>query len=104
MSDDADSTPRPSEVAMWHRLSDLPDNVTDEGEIVVADAGSRLRSEKALLRAAIARLSTTDSPSEIRSLARLAASYLLAGDVETARRYISRAQEMLSEDPTAGMG
>ncbi len=89
---------------MWHRLSGLPDNVTDEGEIVTADAGSRLRSDKALLRAAIARLSSTDTPNEIRGLARLAASYLIAGDVETARRYVSRAQEILSQAPTAGTG
>jgi len=89
---------------MWHRLSGMPDNVTDAGEIVAADAGSRLRSEKALLRAAIARLSTAQTPSEIRGLARLAASYLIAGDVETARRYVSRAQEILSQDPTAGTG
>ena len=27
---------------MWHRLSGLPDNVTDEGEIVEADEGRRL--------------------------------------------------------------
>jgi len=87
---------------MWHRLSGMPDNVTDAGEIVEADAGSRLRSEKALLRAAIARLSTAQTPSESRGLARLAASYLIAGDVETARRYVSRAHELLSEDPTIG--
>jgi len=32
-------------------------------------------------------------PAEVRSAARLAASYLLAGDLETARRYIARARE-----------
>ena len=46
---------------MWHRLSGLPDNVTDEGEIVEADGGRRLRSEKAQLRAAIADLSTAQA-------------------------------------------
>ena len=96
MNDDADMTPRPSEVAMWHRLSGLPDNVTDEGEIVEADGGRRLRSEKAHLRATIADLSTAQGPNEVRGLARLAASYLLAGDVETATRYVSRARELLS--------
>ena len=84
---------------MWHRLSGLPDNVTDEGEIVEADGGRRLRSEKAQLRATIAALSTAQASNEVRGLARLAASYLLAGDVETARRYVSRAQEMLSDAP-----
>ena len=82
---------------MWHRLSGLPDNVTDEGEIVEADGGRRLRSEKALLRATIADLSISQAPNEVRGLARLAASYLLAGDVETAGRYVSRAQEILSK-------
>jgi len=82
---------------MWHRLSGLPDNVTDEGEIVEADGGRRLRSEKAQLRATIADLSTAQAPNEVRGLARLAASYLLAGDVETATRYVSRARELLSK-------
>jgi hypothetical protein len=84
---------------MWHRLSGLPDNVTDQGEIVGADAGRRLSAEKALLRAAIAELSAARMPSETRSLARLAASYLIAGDVETARRYVNRARESLAQDP-----
>ena len=101
MSVDADLTPRPSEVAMWHRLSGLPDNVTDQGEIVEADAGRRLSAEKALLRASIAELSAGPMPSETRGLARLAASYLIAGDVETARRYVSRAQETLPASPVA---
>jgi hypothetical protein len=35
-------------------------------------------------------------PVEVASLARLAASYLLAGDAETARRYASKAQELLA--------
>ena len=35
--DEAYSPPRPSDVAMWHRLSGLPDNVTDAGEIVEVD-------------------------------------------------------------------
>ena len=56
MNEVADSPPRPSEVAMWHRLSGLPDNVTDAGDIVEVDAGRRLSAEKALLRASIAEL------------------------------------------------
>lgn len=80
-----------SEVARWHRLSGLPDNVTDDGEVISEDAGRRTQSEKALLRAAIARLSESHASDEARNLARLAASYLLAGDVETARRYLDRA-------------
>jgi ribosomal protein S20 len=82
---------------MWHRLSGLPDNVTDAGEIVEIDAGRRLSAEKALLRAAINELSTAQMPSETRGLARLAASYLLAGDAETARRYLNRARESIEE-------
>ena len=80
---------------MWHRLSGLPDNVTDAGDIVEVDAGRRLSAEKALLRAAINELSVSRMPSETRGLARLAASYLIAGDVETARRYVSRARDIL---------
>ena len=86
---------------MWHRLSGLPDNVTDEGEIVEADGGRRLRSEKAQLRATIADLSTAQASDQVRGLARLASSYLLAGDVETAMRYVSRAREILAQDPTS---
>ena len=97
MSDAADSTRRLSEVAMWHRLSGMPDNVTDDGEVVEANVGARLCSEKAHLRATIADLSTAQAPNEVRGLARLAASYLLAGDVETAARYVSRARDLLSK-------
>ena len=53
--------------------------------------GRRTQSEKALLRAAIARVRDEHPSVEARNLARLAASYLLAGDVETARRYLDRA-------------
>jgi len=95
--DEEYAPPRPSDVAMWHRLSGLPDNVTDEGEIVEVDAGRRLSAEKALLRAAITELSVSQMPGETRGLARLAASYLIAGDVETARRYIVRARESIEE-------
>ncbi len=89
------SSPQLSEVAMWHRLSGLPDNVTDDGLVVERDAGSQARGEKELLRAAIARLSASHLPDAVRSRARLAASYLLAGDAETARRYVAAAQELL---------
>ena len=81
-----------SDVARWHRLSGLPDNVTEDGEVVPAEAGKRASSEKAQMRAAIARLRESHPSEAGRSLARLAASYLLAGDVETARRYLERAR------------
>jgi Flp pilus assembly protein TadD len=42
------------------------------------------------MRAAIARIRETHPSEEARNLAKLAASYLLAGDVETARRYLER--------------
>ncbi len=96
MSDETEHAAPPSEVAMWHKLSGQPDNVTDDGEIVRADEGLRTRTEKQLLAAAIALLSKPGVPDQPRSLARLAASYLLAGDAETARRYVSAAQEILS--------
>jgi hypothetical protein len=96
MTDEHNSKP-PSEVAMWHKLSGLPDNVTDDGVFVEAAAGRRARSDKELLRAAIASLSAPGIPDSVRSRARLAASYLLAGDAETARRYVSAARELLAE-------
>jgi hypothetical protein len=80
-----------SEVARWHRLSGMPDNVTDEGEVISREAGRRASEEKAQMRAAIARIRETHPNAEARNLAKLAASYLLAGDVETARRYLDRA-------------
>jgi hypothetical protein len=80
-----------SDVARWHRLSGMPDNVTDDGEVVPASAGRRASEEKAQMRAAIARIRETHPNEEARALAKLAASYLLAGDAETARRYLDRA-------------
>jgi hypothetical protein len=80
-----------SDVARWHRLSGLPDNVTDDGQVVSQDLSRRAQTEKAQLRAAIGRLRDEHLSEEVRSLARLAASYLLAGDVETARRYLDQA-------------
>ena len=68
-----------SEVARWHRLSGLPDNVTDDGDVVSQDPGRRTQSEKTQLRAAIARIRDEHPSPEARNLARLAASYLLAG-------------------------
>jgi hypothetical protein len=97
MGDDPSPPRRPSEVAMWHQLSGAPDNVTEDGIIVAADDGLRTRTEKALLRAVIADLSRPHMPDSIRGQARLAASYLLAGDVETARRYVIAAQDLLAE-------
>lgn len=86
---------------MWHKLSGAPDNVTEDGIIVAADDGLRTRTEKALLRAAIADLSRPNMPDPVRGQTRLAASYLLAGDVETARRYVGQARELLANDATA---
>jgi hypothetical protein len=64
---------------------------------VDVDAGRRLGSEKELLRATVSRLSGSEQPERVRSLARLAASYLLAGDVETARRYLNAAHDCLAQ-------
>jgi Tfp pilus assembly protein PilF len=83
-----------SDVARWHRLSGLPDNVTDEGEVISAEAGRRASEEKAQMRAAIARIRDTHPSEEARNSAKLAASYLLAGDVETARRYLDKADSL----------
>ena len=81
-----------SDVARWHRLSGMPDNVTGDGEVVPAEAGRRASWEKAQLRAAIARIRDRHASEEARNLAKLAGSYLLAGDAETARRYLERAR------------
>ena len=73
--------------------------MTDEGEVISREPNRQTQSEKAWLRAAIARLREGHASEEARSLARLAASYLLAGDVETARRYLDRAAG--SETPSS---
>ena len=86
-----------SDVAIWHKLSGLPDNVTDEGLTVSADDRQRQQVEKNQLRAEIAYLSTARQPDAVRGRARLAASYLIAGDVETARRYVNAAHELAAE-------
>ena len=97
MIPEEDDPPRTiSDVAMWHLLSGTPDNVTEDGELVRADAGLRLRAEKELLRGAIDRLRAAEHPEEVRSLARLAGSYLLAGDAETSMRYVNTAQQLLA--------
>jgi hypothetical protein len=82
---------------MWHLLSGTPDNVTEDGTVVGIDAGMRLRAEKELLRAAIEDLRAPHRPDEVRALARLAASYLLAGDAETSSRYVTMARNRLAE-------
>jgi hypothetical protein len=82
---------------MWHALSATPDDVTDTGIVVHADPGRRLQAEKQALRAAAHRLSHSHAPEQVRTLARLAASYLLAGDVETAMRYLAQAERMVEE-------
>ncbi len=83
---------------MWHRRSGLPDNVTEDGEVIGAHAGQRAQIAKDQLRREIARLRAVSEPAEVAVLARLAASYLLAGDAETARRYVGKAQELLTAD------
>ena len=85
---------------MWHKRSGCPDNVTDEGEVVDADEGLRLQSEKQLLRAEIAALSGSPAPGEVQNAARLAASYLVAGGLETARRYVNLARDRLAGHQT----
>lgn len=94
MSEEAEPARRLSDVAMWHKLSGLPDNVTDEGVVVSADERRRQQVEKDQLRAEIAFLSDARWSNETRGRARLAASYLLAGDAETARRYVNAAHEL----------
>ena len=80
---------------MWHLLGGTPDNVTEDGQVVDSGAALRLRSEKELLRGAIEKLRAPQAPDEVRTLARLAASYILAGDMETAMRYVNSAQQLL---------
>jgi hypothetical protein len=93
VNDQDQNEPKPGEVAMWHKLSGLPDNVTDEGEVIDRAEGRRQQAQKDALRLEIRRLRETTRSSRARSLAALAASYLLAGDVETALRYVTAAQE-----------
>jgi hypothetical protein len=83
---------------MWHLLSGTPDNVTEDGEFVRAEPSLRLRAEKEILRQAIESLRTAEQPKEVRNWARLAASYLLAGDAETAARYVTIARAELTEE------
>lgn len=92
-----------SDVARWHRLSGLPDNVTDDGEVVPSDPERRARAEKALLRAAITRVHEEHASGEAHNFARLAASYLLAGDVETAWRYVERAAAVGDSDAAGSL-
>ena len=64
--DHEDETPGSlSDIAMWHRLSGLPDNVTDDGEVVSAHAGQRAQIAKDQLRAEIARLRSVREPAEV---------------------------------------
>lgn len=93
---DSNDRPGESDVARWHRLSGMPDNVTDDGDVVPAAPGLRLQAEKQHLRAALARLRDGDAPEEAKALGRLAGSYLLAGDAETARRYLDRANALIA--------
>ena len=97
MQSDKSPAPPDRDAAMWHKLSGLPDDVTDKGDVVHADPGLRLQAEKRALRAAAHRISHSHAPEQARTLARLAASYLLAGDVETATRYLAQAERILEE-------
>ena len=99
MAGDKRPTSQERDVAGWHKLSAMPDDVTDKGDVVHVDPGQMLRAEKQALRATAQRLAHGDGPYEVRTMARLAASYLLAGDVETARRYLDQAEHMLEEPP-----
>ncbi len=94
-----DASNMKSEVAMWHELSGTPDDVTSEDEVVTIRRELRWHAERALLRDQIEHLSGPASPIEVRGMARLAASYMLAGDAETARRYLLRATEALAAAP-----
>jgi hypothetical protein len=89
---------RPGEASRWHQLGGLPDNVTEDGEIVSSFAGQRAQITKDQLRVEITRLRTVGEPAEVAILARLASGYLLAGDAETAGRYVSKALDLLSAD------
>ncbi len=89
--------PQESDVARWHKLSALPDDVTGDGSVVHVEPGQKLQAEKQILRATAGRLAHSDAPLAVRTLARLAGSYLLAGDVETAQRYLSQAERLLDE-------
>jgi hypothetical protein len=102
MSPEDEAPPRPSDVAMWHLLSGTPDNVTEEGDFVDLDPGLQQRTEKQRLRAAIAELRGAEAPPEVRTLGRLAASYLLAGDAETAWRYVNTAFSLLESNDSQG--
>lgn len=82
-----------SDVARWHRLSGLPDNVTGDGDVVDVSPSARAQWEKTELRLRIARIRENATSEEARTLARLAASYLLAGDAETAARYLGKAYD-----------
>lgn len=93
-TDDASTT---HTAAAWHKRSGLPDDVTDTGLTVPADPGLRLQAEKLALRAAARRISHAPAPQEARTLARLATSYLRAGDVETAARYLAQAERIIGE-------
>ena len=97
MADDKPSGAAPGEVARWHKQSGIADDATDQGIAVHVEPGQKLQSEKMVLRATAHRLAHDDPSFEVRTLARLAASYILAGDVETARRYLDQAERMVEE-------
>jgi hypothetical protein len=97
MADDKPTDAAAGDVARWHKQSGLPDDATDQGLTVHVEPGQKLQSEKMVLRATAQRLAHNDPSFEVRTLARLAASYILAGDVETARRYLDQAERMVEE-------
>jgi hypothetical protein len=71
----------------------LPDNVTEDGEIVRAHAGQRAQIDKDQLRAEIARLRARLTTGSLRCS--LAASHLLAGMRDGPRR--GKAQNRVSQ-------
>ena len=97
MPDEKPVPPEDQGVAYWHTLSGAPDDATDEGIVVHIEPGAKAQADKETLRATAQRLAHGDAPYEVRTLARLAASYLLAGDVETAARYLDQAERMVEE-------
>ena len=78
MADDKPSDTPTGDVARWHKQSGMADDATDQGIAVHVEPGQKLQSEKMVLRATAHRLAHDDPSYEVRTLARLAASYILA--------------------------
>ena len=85
-----------SDVAFWHDLGDLPEDATSEGWVVRKEAARRLHADRLVLQGRIEILNQPCQPADVQRAARLAASYLIAGDVETAMRYVAAAEASLT--------